>query len=127
MPVFSFLRNKIWQTIITVMVTIQVINMSIDGIHPASSLEDLAINEIESCAEFVLEVLFGYEHGIKKTHGHHHASHKAGPGHILFVDVLVLPVLLHPFANHIKIPAALPGSNSKSGFLLQYYLPPRCV
>jgi hypothetical protein len=127
MPVFSFLRNKIWQTVISIMVTIQVINMSVDSVHPAPSLEDFTINEIESCAEFVLEVVLGYENAIQETHDHNHASHKPSANHILFVDALEFPVLYNAFSNLVKISADLPDLNLKSGFLLQYYLPPKCV
>jgi hypothetical protein len=54
-------------TIMSVIVTLQVINTSIDpaDINPVS--EDLSINDIESCVEFILEIVLKKSDAVSET------------------------------------------------------------
>jgi hypothetical protein len=84
MQPLAILRKKIWRTIIILVVTVQIINVSIDATDP-SHFEDLTINEIESWLEFVVEIALGHENAIRETDEHdHHTTHKPGSGVNLF-------------------------------------------
>jgi hypothetical protein len=63
--------------------TVQLINMSINVADPSPVMEDLSVNEIESCVELVLEVFLGKEGAIKETNDQDHSSHRTA-NHIKF-------------------------------------------
>jgi hypothetical protein len=67
MRLFAFLRNGIFRTTIALFVAVQVMNICIDPIDHLTGAQDISINEIESCIEFVLEVAMGDENAVKET------------------------------------------------------------
>jgi hypothetical protein len=67
MSLLSFLRSKVFRAVVSSMLMLQVINLSIDAVDPSPCKEDLTVNEIESCVEFVLEVILKKENTINET------------------------------------------------------------
>jgi hypothetical protein len=61
------LRNKFFVTAITMTVMLQIINISIDPADPHPGSEDLTINDIESCVEFVLEIVLDKSDAVKES------------------------------------------------------------
>jgi hypothetical protein len=82
--ILASLRNKVYSSMLTLVVAVQLLNMSIDAIDPVQHFEDLAINEIESCIELVVEVILGHDNAIGESHEHDHSSFKPGTGVVLF-------------------------------------------
>ena len=127
MAVFSILRNKYWQTVVSVVITIQVVNMSVDAVHPSPNFEDLTINEIETCAEFVLEVILGYDNAIKETHDHDHSSGKPSSPHILFASIAQSPSLSTQLNVVVIFAQSHYSDHLAAGFLMTFYPPPKFV
>lgn len=67
MQLFAHLRKEFSKTVIVLAMTLQVINISIDPADQFTGAEDMAINEIESCVELVLEVVLDYHGAIDET------------------------------------------------------------
>jgi len=83
MTIFAILRSKFVRTIIAMMVAVQFINLSIDAVDP-TSIEDLSINEIESCLELVVEVVLDHGNAIAETDDNDDSTHKPSAGILLF-------------------------------------------
>jgi hypothetical protein len=66
MVVIQALRRKFLMTAITAIVTLQLANISIDPADLNPGNEDLSINDIESCVEFVLEVVLNRFDAVKE-------------------------------------------------------------
>jgi hypothetical protein len=58
-------------------VAVQIFNVSIDPADDFKGAEDIAINEIESCVEFVLEVVLGRKNAIKESDETEESSDKS--------------------------------------------------
>ena len=82
----ALLRKKIWKTFVTLAVIIPVINVSVDAVDPVCHFEDLAINEIESCAEWILEIGLGNPDAIQETDDHDQSTHRPGNNVVLYSD-----------------------------------------
>jgi hypothetical protein len=67
MPFMNILRSKSLTAIISMMVALQLMNMSIDAVDAIPHGEDLTINEIESCVELVVEVFMGHHNAIQEN------------------------------------------------------------
>lgn len=67
MQLFAYLRKEFSKTVVVLAMTLQVINISIDPADQFTGAEDMAINEIESCVELVLEVVLDYHGAIDET------------------------------------------------------------
>jgi hypothetical protein len=65
-------------------VTLQLFNISFDPADPFLGTEDLSINEIESCAELILEIVLGQEGAIGESDESDEAHNKPGSAIILF-------------------------------------------
>jgi hypothetical protein len=76
MQLISLLRSSVFRTAVLVLMTAQLVNMSINVADPSLAIEDLSVNEIESCVELVLEVFLGKEGAIKETNDQDHSSHR---------------------------------------------------
>jgi hypothetical protein len=63
---------------------IQVMNLSIDAVDPSPHYEDLSVNEIESCLEFILEVVLDHSDAITETDDQDHHTHKPGATLLLY-------------------------------------------
>jgi hypothetical protein len=66
MLVLQALRRRFLLTVISTVVTLQIVNISIDPADFNSGKEDLSINDIESCVEFVLEVVLNKFDAVKE-------------------------------------------------------------
>jgi hypothetical protein len=84
MQLLAPLRHQFYSSLITLLMATQLLNLSIDAIDPFPHFEDIAINEIESCIELVVEVVLGHENAITETDGHEHSSCKTGNTIVLF-------------------------------------------
>jgi hypothetical protein len=78
MNVFSTVRKKSFMTIISLIVTLQLLNTSFDPADPGYGSEDLSINEIESCLELILEIVMGHENAISESDESDEAPDKPG-------------------------------------------------
>jgi hypothetical protein len=83
MQLLPLLRSSVFRTALLVLMTLQLTNMSINVADPSPVIEDLSVNEIESCVELVLEVFLGKEGAIKETNDQDHSSHKTA-NHVQF-------------------------------------------
>jgi hypothetical protein len=61
------MRSKACRTLVSAMITLQLMNMSIDAVDPMPNCEDLSVNEIESCVELIVEVILGHDNAIQET------------------------------------------------------------
>lgn len=109
------------------LITVQVVNMSIDAVDPSASFEDLTINEIETCAEFVLELVLDYDNVIGETHDHDHASGKPCIPHILFANLAHTPDLCNEFDTISIFNQIRRTDQVAAGFLITFYPPPKFV
>ena len=103
MPTISLLRRRFYASIVTMIVALQLVNVSIDPVDP-SHFEDLSINEIESCIELVIEVVLGHDNAIQETEDHDHSSFKPVNTFVLFNVSRVS----HTFENSLEVVSA-PG------------------
>ncbi|HEY0653630.1 MAG TPA: hypothetical protein VGD65_10910 [Chryseosolibacter sp.] len=76
MKVLQALRHKFLGTITLMIVTLQILNISIDPVDPHAGREDLSVNDIESCVELILEDLMGNFNAIDETEDHDEHSSK---------------------------------------------------
>ncbi len=76
MPLIFLLRKSVFRSGMLVLMTLQLINISINVADPSPVVEDLSINEIESCVELVVEVILGREDAISETNDHDHSTHR---------------------------------------------------
>jgi hypothetical protein len=84
MHLFPFLRKKSFMTIVWLIVSLQLFNISFDPADPFLGTEDLSINEIESCVELVLEIVMGKEDAVKESDESDEAPGKPGTTITLF-------------------------------------------
>lgn len=91
-------------TVIIMIVTLQVVNISIDPADTNAGKEDLSINEIESCVELILEVCLKHSDAVRESDEHDDSSCKPGAGSLILfsVDNRVLAVEqpLAPSSSH---------------------------
>jgi hypothetical protein len=66
MRLLQILRGKFFMTIASLIVTVQLVNLSFDPADDFCGREDLSINEIESCVELVLEIVMGQDNAIEE-------------------------------------------------------------
>ncbi len=67
MKVMSFFRQRVLRSFVLMAITFQLTNISVDPVDSLVGAEDVALNEIESCVELVLEVFMGKRDAIKET------------------------------------------------------------
>lgn len=67
MTLMQTMRTRFFMTFISWMVMLQLFNISFDPADPHHGPEDLTINDIESCVEFVLEVVLGHTDAIDEV------------------------------------------------------------
>jgi hypothetical protein len=85
MRLMQTLRAKFLMTITSVIVTLHVFNISFDAVDPNFGQEDLSINDIESCVEFVLEVVLDKTNAIEETDDQDEDSSKPATSIVLFL------------------------------------------
>lgn len=71
-------------TIFCTVVSIQLFNLSFDPADTFYGKEDLSINEVESCVEFILENILGYDNAVQETDESDEAPDRPGPMGPLF-------------------------------------------
>jgi hypothetical protein len=86
MRLFTCLRKKFFKTTIVMAMTLQVINISIDPADQFTGAQDVAINEIESCVELVLEVILDHDGAIDETDEADDSTHGQS-GSVIFFTV----------------------------------------
>lgn len=84
MSFFSFLRKGFVRTSVVVLLTIQVVNVCIDPHDNFLGAHDMAVNEVESCIEFVLEVVLDQTDAVKETDEHDNTTTKHSSMTLLF-------------------------------------------
>jgi hypothetical protein len=67
MVLFQLLRHRLLKCFVLLTIAFQVMNISIDPIDSHTGAQDIAINEIESCIELVLEVFMEKQNAIEET------------------------------------------------------------
>lgn len=77
MSPFARIRNGILSSAITVATTLQVVNISIDPIDRLIGASDIAVNEIESCVEFIVEVVLNKGDAIEETDEADNTDHRS--------------------------------------------------
>ena len=77
MSLFAHIRNGILSSAITVATALQVINISIDPIDQLIGANDIAVNEIESCVEFIVEVVLDKHNAIEETDEADNTGHRS--------------------------------------------------
>jgi hypothetical protein len=85
MTLMQSLRAKFLMTIISTIVTLQILNISFDAVDPNLGREDLSINDIESCVEFILEVVLDKPNAIEETDDQDEDSSKPATSIVLFL------------------------------------------
>jgi hypothetical protein len=84
MTFLQALRSASNRIVFSLGMAIQVMNLSIDAVDPSPHYEDLSVNEIESCVEFVLEVVMDRSNAITETDDQDHHTHKPGTSLFLY-------------------------------------------
>ena len=79
-----FFRKKLFMTIVCMIVSVQLFNLSFDPADPSYGKEDLSINEIESCLELILEIVLGHHDAVKESDESDEAPDRPGSTIILF-------------------------------------------
>jgi hypothetical protein len=117
------LRKKVYSSVLTFVVAVQLINVSIDAADPVPHFEDLAINEIESCIELVVEIVLGHGNVIEETHEHDHSQFKPAPGVVLFVSSRVMLSFNNDHIIH-TIPSFVTNTSFKNSLMITIISPP---
>ena len=79
-----FLRKRLFMTIVCMIVSVQLFNLSFDPADPSFGKEDLSINEIESCLELILEIVLGNDDAVKESDESDEAQDRPGSTVTLF-------------------------------------------
>jgi hypothetical protein len=90
MLVIQTLRRRFLMTVITTIVTLQIVNISIDPADFNSGNEDLSINDIESCVEFILEVVLNKCDAVKECDEQDEQTSQPTVSIVLFASVPAL-------------------------------------
>lgn len=109
MPFFSFLRKGFVRTSIVLLLTIQVINVCIDPHDNFLGAHDMAVNEVESCIEFVLEIVLNQDDAVKETDEHDNTTTKHSSMTLLFCvtpNRIVSETSLHTLSTKSFVPSA---------------------
>jgi hypothetical protein len=85
MSFFNVLRNKTIQTLVSLFVAVQTMNICVDPVDHHTGSQDTSINEIESCIEFIVEVVMGEEHAISESDETDYSTSFRTAGIILFL------------------------------------------
>jgi hypothetical protein len=109
MHVMPFLRKKLLMTVVCVIVSVQLFNLSFDPADPTYGKEDLSINEIESCLELILEIILGHDDAVMESDESDEAPDR--PGSTITLFTIPNSALLNE-SQSIKIKSCLPISNS---------------
>jgi hypothetical protein len=75
------------RTLISLFIAVQLLNICIDPIDHFTGAQEIAINEIESCIEFVLEVVMGNDNAVKETDEADDSSDKQAVTIVLFLSI----------------------------------------
>lgn len=84
MHVMPFFRRKLFMTIVCMIVSLQLFNLSFDPADPSYGKEDLSINEIESCLELIFEIVLGHDDAVKESDESDEAPDRPGSTVTLF-------------------------------------------
>jgi hypothetical protein len=85
MKLMQTFRVKFPMTIISAILTLQIFNISFDAADTNFGQEDLSVNDIESCVEFILEVVLGKTNAIEETDDLDEDSNKPTTSIVLFL------------------------------------------
>ena len=61
------MRHRFCKSFVLLAMALQVLNMSIDPVDSLTGVQDIAINEIESCVELIVEVVLDKQNGVQET------------------------------------------------------------
>jgi hypothetical protein len=87
MKLWPFLRNRMLRTLISLFIAVQLLNICIDPIDHFTGAQEISINEIESCIEFVLEVVMGNDNAVKESDEADDSSDKQAVTIVLFLSI----------------------------------------
>jgi hypothetical protein len=121
--VLASLRKKVYSSMLTFVVAVQLLNVSIDAVDPVPHFEDLAINEIESCIELVVEIVLGHGNAIEETDEHDQSSFKPGSGVILFAASRLMLDFDNDHVIHTT-PSFVTNTSFKSSLTITIISPP---
>lgn len=92
MTLMQTFRNRFFMTFISWTVILQLFNTSIDPADPHYGPEDLTINDIESCVEFVLEIVLGHTDAIDEVDDQNEDSGNPTSAFTLFAAERILAI-----------------------------------
>lgn len=70
------MRANATVTVVTLIVNLQILNVSVDPADHTYGYQDISINEVESCVELVLEHILKRDDAVTETNEHDGASGK---------------------------------------------------
>lgn len=114
MSLLKILRTKILVTITCIVVGLQIFNISFDPVDNHAGMEDLSINEIESCLELVLEIALNQENAIEETDESDEAPNKPGTSLLLFSFFKPVVLIENQIANTRKQYGTFKNTQTKS-------------
>lgn len=114
MSLLKILRTKILVTITCIVVGLQIFNISFDPVDNHAGMEDLSINEIESCLELVLEIALNQENAIEETDESDEAPNKPGTSLLLFSFFKPVVLIENQIANARKQYGTFKNTQTKS-------------
>jgi hypothetical protein len=74
MNLFRFIRRITFRLTVTLMLTVQLLNLSVDYTDQSTSPENLALNQIDSIVELVVEHVLDHKDAIQDTEEEHSES-----------------------------------------------------
>lgn len=112
MLVIQALRNEFLMTVLSAIVMLQIANISIDPADPNPGSEDLSINDIESCVEFILEIVMNKFDAVKESDEQDEQSSQPNTSIIFFaLDNAV----------HIKVHVPSEVSSSPFNYITSFF------
>lgn len=115
MTLFAILRHRLAKSIVLVAIVLQVVNISIDPVDHLVGAQDIAINEIESCVEFVVEVLMDQPNAIGETDEPDDSSNRQ--------TSFVAFIALCPTVAEIAVPFTM-SENISTAYCVSSFYPP---
>lgn len=101
-------------------IAFQLMNMSVDPVDHLVGKDDLAINEIESCVELIVEVLMGKVNAIEETD-------EADEGGDKRVGVFVMLFSINPKLIEFNTPGSVDNIDQNSCYLSKNYSVPLSI
>ena len=123
MDVMPFLRKKLFRTIVCMIVSVQLFNLSFDPADTSYGKEDLSINEIESCLELILEIVLDHDDAVKESDESDEAPDRPGST-VIFLTLSASVLLEENQSTVIKSSLPIIASTNLESVSLPIISPP---